>query len=145
MNFLSLQYDRNLYIKNFALRNHLCTEHTLKNQNELPTLVGVMTSEAPMPLGQGQFTSTRLNRELQKIGFPYKFYTVELNEQENILRFKKEIDDIKVFDIFDTFLGYSNIKEFGNKINCFENSVRAVLNGVRKQINGYKLKYNDIV
>ena len=91
------------------------------------------------------FISIRLNREPQKIGFPYKFYTVELNEQENILRFKKEIDDIKVFDIFNTFLGYSNIKEFSNKINCSENSVCTVLNGYRKQINGYKLKYNDIV
>ena len=40
-----------LNIKNFALRNHLSGEHTLKNQNELPTLVGVMTSEASMPLG----------------------------------------------------------------------------------------------
>ena len=25
--------------------------HTLKNRDELPTLVGVMTREAPMPLG----------------------------------------------------------------------------------------------
>lgn len=32
-------------IKNFALRNHLSGEHRLKNQNELPTLVGVLTSE----------------------------------------------------------------------------------------------------
>lgn len=37
-------------IKNFALRNS-CTEHTLKNRNELPTLVGVLTYEAPIPLG----------------------------------------------------------------------------------------------
>lgn len=33
-------------IKNFALKNHLSTEHRLKNQNELPTLVGVLTSES---------------------------------------------------------------------------------------------------
>ena len=33
-------------IKNFALRNHLSAEHRLKNRNELPTLVGVLTSEA---------------------------------------------------------------------------------------------------
>lgn len=32
-------------IKNFALKNHLSAEHRLKNQNELPTLVGVLTSE----------------------------------------------------------------------------------------------------
>jgi len=32
-------------IKNFALKNHLSAEHRLKNRNELPTLVGVMTSE----------------------------------------------------------------------------------------------------
>jgi putative transposase len=37
-------------IKNFALKNHLSVERRLKNQNELPTLVGVMTSEAPMAL-----------------------------------------------------------------------------------------------
>lgn len=34
-------------IKSFALKNNLSTEHRLKNQNELPTLVGVLTSEAP--------------------------------------------------------------------------------------------------
>lgn len=32
-------------IKNFALKNHLSVERRLKNRNELPTLVGVMTSE----------------------------------------------------------------------------------------------------
>ena len=33
-------------IKNFALKNNLSGEHTLKNQDELPALVGVMTPEA---------------------------------------------------------------------------------------------------
>jgi len=37
-------------IKNFALKNHLSAEHRLKNRNELPTLVGVMTSETPICL-----------------------------------------------------------------------------------------------
>ena len=32
-------------IKNFALKNHLSVERRLKNRNELPTLVGVLTSE----------------------------------------------------------------------------------------------------
>lgn len=34
-------------IKNFALKNHLSVERRLKNRNELPTLVGVLTYEAP--------------------------------------------------------------------------------------------------
>ena len=38
-------------IKSFALKNYLSTERTLKNRNELPTLVGVLTSEAAIPLG----------------------------------------------------------------------------------------------
>lgn len=33
-------------IKSFALKNHLSGEHTLKNQGELPTLVGALTLEA---------------------------------------------------------------------------------------------------
>jgi putative transposase len=33
-------------IKSFALKNNLSGEHTLKNQDELPTLVGVLTPEA---------------------------------------------------------------------------------------------------
>lgn len=33
-------------IKTFAIKNHLSVGHRLKNQNELPTLVGVLTSEA---------------------------------------------------------------------------------------------------
>ena len=37
-------------IKSFALKNHLSVERRLKNRNELPTLVGVLTSEAPMAL-----------------------------------------------------------------------------------------------
>lgn len=37
-------------IKSFALKNYLSGEHRLKNQDELPTLVGVMTPEA-QPIG----------------------------------------------------------------------------------------------
>jgi putative transposase len=33
-------------IKNFALKNYLCAERIQENRNELPTLVGVLTSEA---------------------------------------------------------------------------------------------------
>jgi len=40
-------------IKSFALKNHLSVERRPKNRNELPTLVGVLTSEAPSPLGKG--------------------------------------------------------------------------------------------
>lgn len=40
-------------IKNFALRNHLSVGCRLKNRNELPTLVGVLTYEAPSPSGKG--------------------------------------------------------------------------------------------
>jgi putative transposase len=32
-------------IKNFALKNYLSAEHRQENQNELPTLIGVLTSE----------------------------------------------------------------------------------------------------
>lgn len=34
-------------IKSFALKNHLSVERRLKNQEELPTLVGALTPEAP--------------------------------------------------------------------------------------------------
>jgi putative transposase len=34
-------------IKSFALKNYLSMDDRLKNQNELPTLVGVLTSEVP--------------------------------------------------------------------------------------------------
>lgn len=50
---LNRDVNASINIKNFALKNKLCKEHTLKNQNELPTLVGVLTSEAPSPLGKG--------------------------------------------------------------------------------------------
>jgi putative transposase len=41
-------------IKSFALKNHLSGEHRLKNHDELPTLVGVMTHEAhPIASGVG--------------------------------------------------------------------------------------------
>ncbi len=36
-----------------AIKNKMSTEHRLKNRNELPTLVGVLTYEAPSPLGKG--------------------------------------------------------------------------------------------
>ena len=37
-------------IKSFALKNILSGEHTLKNQDELPRLLGVLTPEAH-PIG----------------------------------------------------------------------------------------------
>ena len=41
-------------IKSFALKNYLSGEHRLKNQDELPTLVGVLTPEAnPIAYGVG--------------------------------------------------------------------------------------------
>jgi putative transposase len=41
-------------IKSFALKNHLSGEHRLKNQDELLTLVKVLTSEAqPIAFGVG--------------------------------------------------------------------------------------------
>ncbi len=44
------EHDRDvnaaINIKAFALKNHLSGEHTLKNQGELPTLVGALTLEA---------------------------------------------------------------------------------------------------
>ena len=46
--------NASINIKNFALKNHLSGEHRLKNRNELPTLVGVLTSEAqPIAYGVG--------------------------------------------------------------------------------------------
>ena len=51
--FLNRDVNAAINIKNFALRNHLSVGYRLKNRNELPTLVGVMTYEAPSPLGKG--------------------------------------------------------------------------------------------
>ena len=48
---LDRDVNASINIKNFALKNHLSGEHRLKNRNELPTLVGVLTSEAHTPLG----------------------------------------------------------------------------------------------
>lgn len=51
---VSRDVNASINIKNFALKNHLSVERRLKNRNELPTtLRGVMTSEAPSPLGKG--------------------------------------------------------------------------------------------
>lgn len=50
---LDRDINASINIKNFALKNHLSVERRLKNRNELPTLLGVMTSEAPSPLGKG--------------------------------------------------------------------------------------------
>jgi len=43
---LNRDVNASINIKNFALKNYLSGEHTLKNRNELPTLVGVLTCEA---------------------------------------------------------------------------------------------------
>jgi putative transposase len=48
---LNRDVNASINIKNFALKNYLSVERRLKNRNELPTLVGVMTSEASIPLG----------------------------------------------------------------------------------------------
>lgn len=48
---LDRDVNASMNIKSFALKNNLSAEHRLKNRNELPTLVGVMTYEATTPLG----------------------------------------------------------------------------------------------
>lgn len=50
---LDRDVNASINIKNFALKNHLSVEHRLKNRNELPTLVGVPTSEAQTFQGRG--------------------------------------------------------------------------------------------
>ena len=51
---LDRDVNASINIKNFALKNHLSVERRLKNRNELPTLVGVMTSKAqPIAFGVG--------------------------------------------------------------------------------------------
>jgi putative transposase len=47
---LDRDVNASINIKNFALKNHLCTEHTLKNQGTLPSLEGALTLEA-QPIG----------------------------------------------------------------------------------------------
>jgi len=50
---LNRDINASINIKNFALKNKLSVGRRLKNRNELPTLVGVLTYEAPSPLGKG--------------------------------------------------------------------------------------------
>ena len=51
---LDRDVNASINIKSFALKNNLSGEHTLKNQNELPRLRGVLTSEArPIAFGVG--------------------------------------------------------------------------------------------
>jgi len=47
---LDRDVNASINIKSFALKKYLSGEHRLKNQDELPTLVGVMTPEAPIAL-----------------------------------------------------------------------------------------------
>ena len=50
---LDRDVNASINIKNFALKNYSSVGRRLKNRNELPTMVGVMTYEAPSPLGKG--------------------------------------------------------------------------------------------
>ena len=50
---LDRDVNASINIKNFALKNHLSVGCRLKNRNELPAMVGVLTSEAPSPLAKG--------------------------------------------------------------------------------------------
>ena len=51
---LDRDVNASINIKNFALKNHLSVERRLKNRNELPNLLGVLTSEAqPIAYGVG--------------------------------------------------------------------------------------------
>lgn len=43
---LDRDLNASINIKNFALNNHLCTEHTLKNHGTLPSVEGALTHEA---------------------------------------------------------------------------------------------------
>lgn len=50
---LNKDVNASINIKNFALNNHLCTEHTLKNHGMLPSLEGALTHEAHSSLVSG--------------------------------------------------------------------------------------------
>jgi putative transposase len=50
---LDRDLNASINIKNFALNNHLCTEHTLKNHGTLPSLEGALTHEAHRSLVGG--------------------------------------------------------------------------------------------
>jgi len=51
---LDRDLNASINIKNFALNNHLCTEHTLKNHGTLPSVEGALTHEAhPIAFGVG--------------------------------------------------------------------------------------------
>ena len=50
---VSRDENASINIKNFALKNHLSVGRRLKNQDELLTLVKVLTPEAPSPLCKG--------------------------------------------------------------------------------------------
>lgn len=49
---LDRDVNASINIKNFALKNYLSGEHRLKNQDELPRLLGVLTPEA-QPIASG--------------------------------------------------------------------------------------------
>lgn len=61
---LERDVNASINIKSFALKNHLSGEHRLKNQDELLTLVKVMTPEAH----QGQFTSDTMYQLIEMPG-----------------------------------------------------------------------------
>jgi transposase len=50
---LNRDVNASINIKNFALNNHLCTEHTLKNHGTLSSLEGALTHEAHRSLVGG--------------------------------------------------------------------------------------------
>lgn len=74
----------------------------------------------------------------------YRFFTTPVNFN-NMLEFNTQPDDIKIYSLFNEFLGYSCKAELSSKLKVSKTFINEVLNGRRKYCKFYKLKRNDIV
>lgn len=84
-------------------------------------------------------TSVNRNQMLKR----YYFTKKPINKDNTLLLFDDILGDntIKVFTIYDEFIGYSTPRKVTKLIKCHLSSVYQVLNGYRKQCKLYKFSY----
>lgn len=75
----------------------------------------------------------------------YNFFTTKQNNNLNFINISN-IGELKVFTMFNEYIGNSNFKELCYLLNVKKTSIQEVINNRRKQIKGYIIKcHNDIV
>ena len=87
-----------------------------------------------------------MNKDKEKSREPFLFFNEKKDLENKLIFFKEEKDSLKIYSLFNEFLGYSNYIDLTHILKTKKSCITAVVNKKRKQLKGYIIIDNkDIV